>query len=50
VSDLQGWKNEVAVQYGIHSIPQNYLIDPQGVIVAANLRGSKLEEFLDGIF
>ncbi len=43
VSDLKGWGNEVAKQYQIFSIPQNFLIDPQGKIVAKNLRGPALE-------
>lgn len=50
VSDLQFWNNEVAKQYGIQSIPQNLLLDPQGKIVAKNLRGEtlgiELEKFL----
>lgn len=43
VSDLKFWNNEVAQLYGIHSIPQNYLIDPTGKIVASNLRGEALD-------
>jgi peroxiredoxin len=46
VSDLRGWGNEVAVQYGIQSIPANFLVDPEGKIVARNLRGEELEEKL----
>ncbi|WP_256002566.1 TlpA disulfide reductase family protein [Pedobacter deserti] len=46
VSDLKGWKNEVAVLYGINSVPQNLLIDPQGMIIAKNLRGEALTEKL----
>ena len=50
VSDLQGWSNEVAVMYGIHSIPANFLIDPTGKIVAKDLREealqTKLQELL----
>ena len=50
VSDLLYWKNAVAVQYGIQAIPQNLLLDPQGKIIAKNLRGEdldkKLEEFI----
>jgi peroxiredoxin len=46
ISDLHGFNNEVAKQYGIHSIPQNFLIDPTGKIVAANLRGEELEATL----
>ena len=43
VSDLQGWSNAVAQQYGITSIPQNFLLDPQGKVLAKNLRGPALE-------
>jgi peroxiredoxin len=43
VSDLKGWKNEVAVQYGINAIPQNFLLDPQGKIIAKNLTGDELD-------
>lgn len=46
VSDLQYWKNAVAVQYGIQAIPQNFLVDPQGKIVAKNLNGEELEKKL----
>ena len=46
VSDLKYWKNDVAVQYGIQAIPQNFLIDPQGKIIAKNIRGEELEKKL----
>lgn len=46
VSDLKGWKNEVAVMYGINSVPQNLLIDPKGMIIAKNLRGEALTQKL----
>ncbi len=50
VSDLKGWNNEVAALFQVRSIPQNLLIDPNGKIVAKNLRGdvlaSKLKELL----
>jgi thiol-disulfide isomerase/thioredoxin len=42
VSDLKGFKNDVAVKFGITAIPQNVLIDPKGVIIAKNLRGEDL--------
>jgi peroxiredoxin len=42
VSDLKYWNNEVAQLYMVKSIPQNFLIDPNGKIVAANLRGTAL--------
>ena len=46
VSDLKGWKNEVALTYGINSVPQNLLIDPEGMIIGKNLRGEALTEKL----
>jgi peroxiredoxin len=52
LSDLKGWKNDVAAQFRISSIPQNFLLDPDGKIIAKNLRGDelgrKLEELLGG--
>ncbi|GAB3738492.1 TlpA disulfide reductase family protein [Hymenobacter agri] len=42
VSDLKGWENAVAQRYGVRSIPQNYLVGPDGKIVATNLRGAEL--------
>ncbi len=44
VSDLQFWNNEVAKQYGIRAIPQNLLLDPEGKIIAKNVRGEELEQ------
>ncbi|MFL5789792.1 MAG: redoxin domain-containing protein [Flavisolibacter sp.] len=49
VSDLKFWDNAVAKQYDIRDIPQNLLLDPQGKIIAKNLRGDDLEEKLGQI-
>ncbi|HYF31200.1 MAG TPA: TlpA disulfide reductase family protein [Chitinophagaceae bacterium] len=46
VSDLKYWQNEAAAKYKISSIPQNFLIGPDGKIVARNLRGAALEQKL----
>ncbi|MFZ9877159.1 MAG: redoxin domain-containing protein [Chitinophagaceae bacterium] len=46
LSDLKYWKNDVAVSYGVQAIPQNYLLDPNGVIIAKNLRGAALQKKL----
>lgn len=46
VSDLHGFKNEAALRYHVQSIPQNFLVDPSGKIVAANLRGEELQTVL----
>lgn len=50
VSDLKGWKNEASNLYMVRAVPQNYLIDPTGKVVAVNLRGYKLEDKLKEIF
>lgn len=47
VSDLKGWGNQVASIFHITSIPQNILIDPQGKIIAKNLRGEALNKRLE---
>lgn len=46
VSDLKGWQNEVAVEYDVKAVPQNFLIDPNGIIIAKNLRGEELQKRL----
>jgi thiol-disulfide isomerase/thioredoxin len=43
VSDLGGWQSKVARKYNIGSIPQTFLLDREGNIIASNLRGSALE-------
>lgn len=50
VSDLKGWKNEVARMYGITGIPQNLLLDKTGRIIATNLRAEALDIKLGEIF
>ena len=42
VSDLKFWQNAVAQQYNVQSIPQNFLLDPAGKVVATDLRGEEL--------
>ncbi|MBD1433440.1 AhpC/TSA family protein [Sphingobacterium sp. DN00404] len=49
VSDLQYFNSPVVELYAVRSIPQNYLIDPEGKIVASNLRGPALEQKLQEI-
>jgi peroxiredoxin len=50
ISDLKGWSNAVAKQYSITSIPRTILIDPEGKIVAKDLRGASLEAKLQELF
>lgn len=49
VVDYGAFNAGVAKQYGIQAIPQNYLLDPQGKVVASTLRGEALEEKLKEI-
>ncbi|HEY0175235.1 MAG TPA: TlpA disulfide reductase family protein [Pedobacter sp.] len=46
VSNLKAFADEVAVKYGVHAIPENFLIDPNGQIVAKSLHGKELDEKL----
>jgi peroxiredoxin len=51
VSDLQYWDNAAAKFYAVNSIPANFLLDENGVIIAKNLREgdlyNKVKEILE---
>jgi len=47
VSDLKYWSSPVANTYNIPELPFNVLIDGKGVILAKNLHGNQLKQFLD---
>jgi peroxiredoxin len=49
VSDLNFWSNKVAVLYFIGQIPSNFLLDPNGKIIARDLRGTDLDNKLEEI-
>jgi peroxiredoxin len=49
VSDLKFWNNSAALLYYITSIPSNFLIDPNGKIIARDLRGQDLENELEQV-
>lgn len=50
VSDLKAWRNEANRPYGVSSIPATFLIDPEGKLIARNLRGPALEAKLAEVF
>jgi peroxiredoxin len=50
VSDLKGWESEAGQLYAVNSIPHTVLVDPDGKIIAKNLRGEELREKLSAIF
>lgn len=43
VSDLKAWSSQPARDYGVRGIPATFLLDPEGKIIAKNLRGPALE-------
>jgi thiol-disulfide isomerase/thioredoxin len=43
ISDLAGWKSLATQLYGINSVPTNFLINPDGIIIAKNLHGEELD-------
>ncbi|WP_341837176.1 TlpA disulfide reductase family protein [Chitinophaga pollutisoli] len=46
LSDLKGFRTTVAQEYGIQAIPSTFLISPEGIIVAKDLRGAALHKKL----
>ena len=50
LSDLKGWQTVAGQTYSITSIPASFLVDPQGTIVASDLRGDKLGAKLKEIY
>ncbi|MEI2707395.1 MAG: TlpA disulfide reductase family protein [Chitinophagaceae bacterium] len=49
VSDLKFWENAAARKYNVSGIPFNVLVDPNGKIIAVNLRGDDLHKKLKQI-
>ena len=49
VSDLAFWNSAPAKLYGVRAIPANFLLDPNGVIIARNLRGEELLQKLEDV-
>ena len=45
--DPEGRESTVQYQYGIHLIPTNFLIGPEGTIVAKNIEPEELEQLLE---
>lgn len=50
LSDLKGWECAAAEPYGIQAIPSNILLDPEGRIIASDLRGADLQKKLAEIY
>ena len=50
VASLKGWDCPVAKRYGVTSVPKMYLLNPEGKIVAMDLRGEELEKKVTSFF
>ena len=42
--DGKKWKNELAVKFGVHSVPANLMVDQKGIVRGVNLRGKAIKE------
>ncbi|MBF4485362.1 TlpA disulfide reductase family protein [Flavobacterium sp. CSZ] len=49
VSDLKYWNSPVVGDYMLQSVPLNFLIDKNGIILAKNIHGKALEEMLKSL-
>lgn len=49
VSGLKNWNEPVAVLYGIHAVPDNFLLDENGKIIARGLRGGDLYKKIESL-
>ena len=50
VSTLEGFKTKVSTEYAISSLPTNIIIDSEGKIIATNIHGAQLKEFIEKLF
>lgn len=46
LSDLKFWDSKLVKKYGISTIPFSFIVDPSGKIIAKNISGNKLSEYL----
>jgi len=49
LSDLKYWESSIVPLYKIEGIPYNVLIDPQGIVIAEDLKGRALEDKLEEV-
>ena len=49
ISDLTGWQSPLAGAYNVSALPASFLLDPEGRIIAKNLRGKPLADRLDAL-
>jgi thiol-disulfide isomerase/thioredoxin len=49
-TNASGNENDITITYNIQSLPKNYIIDPNGVIIAEDIVGDQLEAKLKEIY
>ena len=49
ILDGRGYGGRLAQQFGVEFIPASLLVDPQGEVVAVNLRGDRMHAFLESV-
>ncbi|MCL2561180.1 MAG: AhpC/TSA family protein [Rikenellaceae bacterium] len=47
MSDLKYIRSEGAIRYNVSSLPHSVLLDPNGIIIAKNIKGEELDEKLE---
>lgn len=50
IGDLKFWKSPVAKNFGVSELPYNILIDENGNVLATNIHGEELDNFLHQYF
>jgi thiol-disulfide isomerase/thioredoxin len=48
--DTMAWNSKVATAWDVLGVPNSFLIDPEGNIIARNLHGGELEKKLEEIY
>jgi alkyl hydroperoxide reductase subunit AhpC len=49
VSNLEGWKDPIAILYEVEQIPCTFLLDSSGKVIAKDLMGEQLEERIESL-
>lgn len=49
VSNLEGWKDPIAILYEVQQIPSTFLLDSSGKVVEKDLMGEQLEERIQSL-
>jgi thiol-disulfide isomerase/thioredoxin len=48
ISNVKGW-DEISDRYGVKAVPQNFLINPDGIIIKKNIDIKELKLFVNSL-